>query len=187
MRRNASSTSDTIFCVPTTRMTFPAPAAYGASWLPLAEAATSDPVSVTACTLPTKSAGGSRRPASRGPCSRCVGGWARTDQSCGSPRQCRFPRASARRRCGPGLRPERDPRRSVSPPRRPGTNDGDSVGFESSGGPRDAGIVRHDRELTAKRPLEIRLVLGIHGFRLADEAIYLRPQIQYCLGDCVCK
>src|SRR5439155_3116679 len=53
IRRRPSSTSGTIFCVPTTRITRPAPLTYGPSWLPPIEAASSEPVSVTAWTLPS--------------------------------------------------------------------------------------------------------------------------------------
>jgi hypothetical protein len=68
-----------------------------------------------------------------------------------------------------------------------GAEDADPVGLESRGRSCDAGIVRRDRELTAERPLEIRLVLGVQGFLSVDEPIYLRPQIQYWLGGCACK
>jgi hypothetical protein len=68
-----------------------------------------------------------------------------------------------------------------------GTDDADSVGLESGGSPSNAGIVRHDGELTAERFLELWLVLDIHGFLSAGEAIYLRPQIHYLQGGCVCK
>ena len=41
------------FWLPTTHITAPAPYAYGASWLPLADATITSPCSVTAGTLPT--------------------------------------------------------------------------------------------------------------------------------------
>ena len=61
IRRKPSSRSDTIFCVPTTRMTRPAPLTYGPSWLPPIEAASSEPASVTACTLPSITSGAALR------------------------------------------------------------------------------------------------------------------------------
>src|SRR5215831_2040349 len=57
MRPSAVSRSRTIFWLPITRISCPAPEAYGPSWLPLAEAATSCPASVTAWTLPTMKSG----------------------------------------------------------------------------------------------------------------------------------
>ncbi len=42
-----------------------------------------------------------------------------------------------------------------------GADDADSVGLESAGGSRNADIVRHGREPTAERPLEIGLAFGI--------------------------
>jgi hypothetical protein len=57
IRRRAVFRSCTTFWAPTTQMTLRAPEAYGASWLPLAEATTRWPSSVTACTLPTTTSG----------------------------------------------------------------------------------------------------------------------------------
>jgi len=49
-----------------------------------------------------------------------------------------------------------------------GPDNADSVGLEGGSSPRDAVIVRHNRELTAERSLEVRLVLGIHGVLSAE-------------------
>ena len=57
IRRSAASRSGTIFWLPTTRISRPAPAAYEPSWLPVAEAATSVPSWVTAATLPSMKSG----------------------------------------------------------------------------------------------------------------------------------
>src|SRR5882757_3278634 len=56
-RRNAVLRSGTTFCAPTTQIAWRDPPAYPGSWLPLAEAITRDPVSVTAWTLPTMTSG----------------------------------------------------------------------------------------------------------------------------------
>ena len=44
-----------------------------------------------------------------------------------------------------------------------GTEDTDSVGFESGRGSCNTGIVRRDRELTVERRLEVWLILGVQG------------------------
>src|SRR6266568_4240232 len=56
-RRSAVLRSGTTFCAPTIQIARAAPPAYPGNWLPLAEAITREPVSVTAATLPTATSG----------------------------------------------------------------------------------------------------------------------------------
>jgi hypothetical protein len=57
MRRSAVSRSGTTFWAPTTQILWAAPPAYAGIWLPVFDAAASEPVSVTAATLPTTTCG----------------------------------------------------------------------------------------------------------------------------------
>lgn len=57
MRRRAVLRSGTTFCAPTIQTAWAAPPALAGSWLPLPEARTSEPVSVTAATLLTTNSG----------------------------------------------------------------------------------------------------------------------------------
>ena len=137
-------------------MTFPAPAAYGPSWLPLAEAATSDPVSVTAWTLPSMTSGDELR---RRISSACVSrsmlqirGWMGSYRpelwiSSAMPVSSSDCEAPLWTWAPAGTRLQDDPFRLLGIR---GADDADSVGLESGGGSRNAGIVRHRREPTVE-------------------------------------